>query len=212
MQLLDAQEIEMFRSLQGETDTGDEDPFAELQRIKARLDEAHPREVKIRFQSWLQLMKRAPLPDSKLWLASSPEAADELFIEVDKRNKLTPLPILELTIPDRIEAGPTHVVSRVTRFLEDSADLRTKIIAALDALSSNAVLSSNSADNLLPSGSEHATLWAEIIEDHFPAGSHGSATLRFYLLPNCTIAEMLGLENGKLKGQPPHGLVAVLKR
>ncbi|MBT8328727.1 MAG: hypothetical protein KJN87_03400 [Desulfofustis sp.] len=212
MQLLDAQEIEMLRSLQGETGTEDEDPFAELQRIKAGLDDAHPREVKIRFQSWLRLMKRAPLPDTKLWLASSPEAADELFDEFEKSNNGAPLPILELTIPDRIEAGPIYVVSRVNSFLEDSANLRVKIIAELEALISSAGLSSDSADNLLPSGSEHSSLWAEMIEDHFPSGSHGSATLLFYLLPNCAIATLLGLEHDKLKDQHPHGLVAVLKR
>ena len=212
MQLLNAQEIEMLRSLQGETGMEDEDPFTELQRIKAGLDDARPREVKMRFRSWLRLMKQAPLPDAKLWLASSPEAADELFNEYDKRNEGTPLPILELAIPDRIEAGPIYVVSRVSSFLDDSEDLRTKIIAELEELISNPGLSSDSADTLLRSGSQHSSLWAEVIEDHFPAGSHGSATLLFYLLPNCTIDSLLGLEPGALSRQPPHGLVAVLKR
>lgn len=212
MQLLDAQEIEMLRSLQGEAGAEDDDPFAELQRIKAGLDDARPREVKIRFQSWLRLMKQSPLPDTKLWLASSPEAADELFTEFEKRNNGLPLPILELRTPSRIEAGPTYVVSRVTSFLEDSASLREKIIAELEALINNAGLSSDSAENLLPSGSKHATLWAETVEDHFPAGSHGSATLRFYLLPDCTIATLLGLEPGTPGSQPAHGLIAVLQR
>jgi hypothetical protein len=212
MQLLNAQEIEMLRSLQGETGTEDEDPFAELQRIKASLDDARPREVKIRFQSWLLLMKQAPLPDFRLWLASSPEAADELFNEFDKRNEGPPLPILELKIPDRIEAGPTYVASRVTSFLEDSARLRTKIVAELEELINNSEVASESADNLLSKGSEHSSLWAEIVEDHFPAGSHGSATLRFYPLPNCTIGSLLGLEAGAFNRQPSHGLAAVLKR
>ena len=212
MQLLDAQEIEMLRSLQGEAGTEDEDPFAELQRIKAGLDDAHPREVKVRFQSWLRLMKQAPLPDTKLWLASSPEAADELFNEFDKRNEGAPSPILDLAIPDRIEAGPTYVVSRVKSFLEDSAQLREKVIAELEALINTAGLSSDSAENLLPSGSEHSSRWAEIVEDHFPAGSHGSATLRFYLLPNCPVAELLRLEAGTAASLTAHGLVAVLQR
>ena len=212
MQLLDAQEIEMLRSLQGETDTDDEDPFAELQRIKADLDGARPREIKIRFQSWLRLMKQAPLPDAQLWLASSPEAGDALFNEFERRSERIPLPILELTMPDRIEAGPTYVVSRVSSFLNDSADLRTKMIAELEALVNNSGLSPDSADNLLRSGSEHSGLWAQMIEDHFPAGSHGSASLRFYLLPNCTTSTLLRLEPGRPDKQPAHGLVAVLKR
>ena len=212
MQLLDSQEIEMLRSLQGEASPEDEDPFAQLQRIKADLDEAHPREVKIRFQSWLRLMRRAPLPDTKLWSASSPEAADELFNEFEKRYDAIPLPILELAIPERIEAGPTHVVTRVKSFLDDCASLREKIFAEFEALINNIGLSSDSAENLLPSGSNHSSLWAEIVEDHFPTGSHGSATLRFYLLPNCPISTLLALEPGSPGRQPAHGLLAVLHR
>ena len=122
------------------------------------------------------------------------------------------MPILELTIPDRIEAGPTYVVSRATSFLEDSANLRQKIISELEALINPIGLSSDSADNLLPSGSNHTSLWAEIIQGHFPAGSHGSATLRFYLLPNYPITTLLALEPGSSGRQPAHGLVAVLQR
>jgi hypothetical protein len=86
------------------------------------------------------------------------------------------------------------------------------MIAELEALVNNSGLSPDSADNLLRSGSEHSGLWAQMIEDHFPAGSHGSASLRFYLLPDCAITSLLGLEPGSPSRQPTHGLAAVLKR
>ena len=212
MQLLDAQEMEMFRSLQGEAETDDEDPFAELQRIKASLEEARPRELRMCFQSWLRLMRKAPLPDISLWLASSAEAADELINEFDKRHDDSPVPILELSVPDRIMAGTIHVVSQVSAFLEDSASIRSNVIVELDKLVSTPVLSTDSADNLLPSGGENSRAWAELIEDHFPAGSHGSAALLFYLLPRCDIAALLELDSTLLSRRPVHGLLAVMKR
>lgn len=212
MQLLDAQEMEMLRTLQGETGPEDEDPFAELQRIKASLDEAHPREVKMRLRSWLQLMKQAPLPTAQLWLASSPEAGDELFNEFEKHSDKIPLPILELPLPARIEAGPTHVVSQVVKFLDDSAPLRTTITSDLDNLVNTASLAADSADNLLPSGGDYPNQWGELIEDHFPANYHGKSTLLFYLLPNCDIVSLLGLTAAADTNRPVHGLVAVVKR
>ena len=212
LQFLDAQEMEMFRSLQGETEPEETDPFRELERIKAGLEEARPREIKMRFRSWLTLMKNAPLPDAALWVASSPEAGDELFNEFEKQSKKLPLPILELSVPDRIEAGPTHVVSQVASFLKDSAPIRTKIITDLEALINSAALSSDSADNLLPSGGNYPAQWGELIEDHFPAGSHGRSALVFYLLPHSNIASLLGCVPGTGRPQPVHGLLAVLKR
>ncbi len=165
----------------------------------------------MRFRSWLTLMKNAPLPEAALWIGSSPEAGDELFNEFEKNSDQLPLPILELSMPERIEAGPTHVVSQISSFLKDSAPIRTKIISDLDSLTNAPALSSESADNLLPSGGENSRAWAETIEDHFPAGSHGSTALLFYLLPNCDIASLLRLDSTGRSRDPVHGLVAVLK-
>ncbi len=212
LQLLDAQEMEMFRSLQGETGPEETDPFRELERIKADLEDARPREMKMRFRSWLTLMKNAPLPDAALWVASSPEAGDELFNEFEKNSEELPVPILELSIPDHIEAGPSHVVSQVSSFLKDSALIRTKIISDLDSLINAPALSSDSADNLLPSGGNYPAQWAELVEDHFPAGSHGRSALIFYLLPNCDIASLLGIVPTTGRPLPVHGLLAVFKR
>ena len=212
LQLLDAQEMEMYRSLQGETGAEETDPFRELERIKADLEEARPREVKMRFRSWLTLMKNAPLPDAALWIASSPEAGDELFNEFEKGSDELPVPILELSMPERIEAGPTHVVSQVSSFLKDSAPIRTKIISDLDSLINAPALSSDSADNLLPSGGNYPAQWAELVEDHFPVGSHGRSALTFYLLPNCDIASLLGFEPTTGRSPTVHGLLAVFKR
>lgn len=213
LQLLDAQEMEMFLSLQGESGPDETDPFSELEQISAHLNRARPGEMKMRVRSWLTLMRRAPLPAVSLWLASSPDAGDELLNEYEKYHEPTPLPILELGLPDRIEAGPTHVVNQVTAFLNESATLRSSIYGDLDAIVKVSHLSSEQADNLLPSSEAYLGQWDELVDDHFPAGSHGRSSLLFYLLPNCPIAELLSLSQAAgASSSPAHGLFAVLKR
>lgn len=212
LQLLDTQEMEMFLSLQGETGPGETDPFNELERISAQLNRARPGEMKMRFRSWLTLMRSAPLPDASLWLASSSDAGDELINEYEKQHEPPPLPILELELPDHIEAGPVHVVSQVKAFLDDSEALRKAICLDLNSIVNVRSLSADSADNLLPSSGDYIGQWGELINDHFPAGSHGRSSLLFYLLPDCPIAALLALEQAAGSSQPAHGLFAVHKR
>ena len=213
LQLLDSQEMEMFLSLQGETGPDETDPFSELEQISAHLNRARPGEMKMRVRSWLTLMRSAPFPAVSLWLASSPEAGDELITKYEKHHEPPPLPVLELGLPDRIEAGPTHVVNQVTAFLNDSVALRNSIYDDLDSIVKVSHLSSEQEANLLPSSGGYLGQWDELVEDHFPAGSHGRSSLLFYLLPNCPIAELLSLDQAASSNSSPvHGLFAVLKR
>ncbi len=212
LQLLDAQEVEMFRSLQGDIGSDETDPFSELERITARLESGRPREAKMLFRSWLKLMKTAPTPDISLFLASSVDGGDQLLNEFDRKHDQAALPILELNLPDRIEAGPTHVVSQVQRFHDDSAEVREQIYGDLESLVNKDRLSLDSAENLLPTGPDYISRWNDLVEDHFPAGSHAVSSLLFYLLPNCPIADLLGLTTSTAAPRSAHGLFAVLKR
>ncbi len=211
LQLLDAQEIEMFKSLQGDAAADETNPFSEVQRIAAHLKQARPQEMKMRFRSWLTLMRAGTLPAVSLFLASSIEAGDQLITEYEKRHEGTVRPILELNLPERIEAGPVHVVSQIQRFHEQSFELRKTICSDLETLLSKEFASSDSADTLLPTGPDYLSSWNAMVDDHFPPGSHGSASLLFYLLPNSPVIELLNLRAESTAPHPVHGLFAALK-
>ncbi len=212
LQLLDGQELEMFRSLKGERDTDEEDPFAELEQLAARLDSSRPRELNMRFKSWLTLMRAAAAPKVSLYLASSPEAADQLVNLFEKNRSRGPVPILELNLPDHIEASPRYVVKRVNDFHEDAAEVRQALNADLNRLVNTAPLSTETVEDLLPTSVDVLKQWSELVEAHFPASSHGRAALVFYLLPDCPVAKLLSLQTDSTGAQPHHGLYAVMKR
>jgi hypothetical protein len=211
LQLLDAQEMEMFKSLQGDAAPDESDPFSEVQRISAQLKSARPRAMKMRFRSWLSLMRAGTMPTTSLLLASSVDAGDQLVIEYEKRHDGSVRPILELNLPERIEAGPVHVISQIQRFHEQSLEVRKAIYSDLDALITRDFPSSDSADMLLPTGPDYLSSWNELVDNHFPQGSHGAASLLFYLLPNGPVAELLNLQPDSAAPSPAHGLFAVLK-
>ncbi len=212
LQLLDSQELEMYRSLKGGTGPDETDPFSELEQITARLNSARPQEMKMRFRSWLKFMRTAPIPDISLFIASSVDSSDQLINEFEKTNDHAPVPVLELPLPDRIEASPKYVAARIKDFHRDAVEVRGSIAEDLNRLIGSDSLSGDSTDNLLPTSHKYLDQWSELIEEHFPAGSHGRSSLVFYLLPHCNIAKLLQLDTSGTSRQDPHGLYGVIKR
>jgi len=211
LQLLDGQEIEMFKSLHGDGDLDETDPFSEVQRISAHLSQARPREMNMRFRSWLRLMQKGALPEVSLFLASSTDAGDQLINEYERQHDGTAVPILELNLPERIEAGAIHVVSQIQRFHEQSQEVRKRMCRELDSMKTKDLASADSAEMLLPAGPDFLGRWNELVEDHFPSSSHGSASLLFYLLPRAPITDLLNLQADAATPPAVNGVFAALK-
>ncbi len=212
LNLLDEQELEMYRSLHGESDQNESGSFADIERLTAGLDQARPREMQMRFKSWLALMRAAPIPAVSLWLASSQDGADQLLNEVDKHGTGQALPILKLALPDRIEASAPYVASRIQDFHRSAAEVLSKLGSDLQQMSLRELHTRASVDDLLPAASGDVSRWNELVEDHFPAGSHGRGSLYFYLLPDCPITKLLDLSAPATAKQSSHGLLAVFRR
>ena len=94
LQILDARELDMLRKLQGESDD-EEDPFNQLEEIRTQMLKARSGEMKKRFRAWLQLMKRKPLPEHSLWLATSQDSADQIFNEYEKKTGTIAIPVFK---------------------------------------------------------------------------------------------------------------------
>ncbi len=212
LQILDEREMEMFRSLQGDGDSKEQNPLAELEQIAARLENARPREMKMRFSSWRKLMASAPIPDVSLWLASSEDGADQLVNEFDRVSSRTPVPILQLDLPDRIEASPRYVAEQILDFQKDSDEIKQTILDDLARLSLSEFDSPTSTDDLLPGSHDYVSTWNDQVAKHFPASSHGKASLVFYLLPGFPIKNLLFPDGNKNQTTTTHGLFSVMRR
>ena len=211
LQMLDAQELEMFRSLQGEDGGDDQDPFAEIRQMADNLGSARPREAKVRFRAWLTLMKAEPLPAIFCWLATSTDAADQVFNEYEKKSDTPLRPILEIELPDHIGASPRYAADQIEAFQKDAAEATLQLCGELNRVARDPDWSFESPADLLPASSDQLANWNEVLDAHFPAHSHGRAALVFYLLPNCSIPELVNLETAEAD-VPVNALIGVYKR
>ncbi|MCG6930588.1 MAG: hypothetical protein LJE64_08540 [Desulfofustis sp.] len=211
LQMLDAQELEMLRSLQGDQDTDEPDPFKSLEAASGDLSGARSRDHQLRFRSWRTLMSAAPLPPVSFWLASSVDAADEIFIAYERLSDLPVRPILKVPLPDHIGASPIYAAEQIANFQEDAEETLQELFEELGQTLTRDDPSGDAVNNLLPGSSNLLVTWEELLDGHFPAGSHGRASLVFYLLRRCRLADLLNLEaSGSDHHQ--HALLGVFKR
>ncbi len=211
LQMLDSQEMKMFRSLQGE-DGNEENPFADLEQIKARLETRKPQAEKNRFNAWLRLMKHFQVPDGLFWLASSQDSADQIVNRFEQKTGGIVIPLLSLPFPAHISISSTYLVKQIKEFHQESQQIREAISNELEKLARSADYDPGSADMLLPGTTDWVESWNLMLEDHFPASNHGRSEVTIYILPDNPVTDLLSL-NPSQPASPGlrHGLLGVLK-
>jgi len=208
---LDDKELAMFQELQGETSSDGKSLVRELEEIRTNLQNPRPGEIRTRFQAWLKLMGNKPLPDIHLWIAGSRDAGDEIFNRYEKKGPGTATPVLRLSLPGKIEVSPVHLINQVEQFHRAAAEIYDSIVRDLKELCQNGIASPTPVESLLPGEDDYVEKWDSLVDEHFPSNSHSSAFLTFYLLPECSIAELLSLDSETdVDTQAKHGLMAIL--
>lgn len=210
LNFLDDRELEMFQKLQGDGDNEGDDLIAKIQQVRDQLESRRPREVRLQFKAWLKLMSFHVLPETLLWCATSTDGADEVFNELEKRTSHAAVPILKLALPGIIPVGPVHLVNQVEAFRLAAEDIYQVIARDLTDICSAEYIFPTAADALLPGNGDYVAKWNNLVEEHFPASSHNTGAVTFYLLPEHRVAELLSL---KTEDQEPltNGLLAVLQ-
>jgi hypothetical protein len=209
MNLLDASELEMLAELQGDDSAEADELLTKIQQVRTDLAKPRQREVKMRFWAWLKLTQCEPAPEVQMWLASSRDAADEVFNLLESRDE-QPLPVLKLAIPGEIGVSPAHLVDQVLHFQSAASPLCEAVSADLQELCNAELVSPAPAELLLPGRDDYVDKWDGLVEELFPRNSHGRAWLTFYLLPHCQVPELLTLQHSAADAL--HGILAVLHR
>ncbi len=211
LDMLDSQEMEMFRSLQG--DAGNEDdPFAELEQIKARMETRRPQAEKNRFRAWMRLISRYQLPEDLFWLASSQDSADQIINTFEKGTGSIVIPVLSLPVPAHINVSTGYLVKQIKDFHQDTEQIRLAIKNDLENLARVKDYDPGSAQTLLPGTTDWVENWDIVLEDHFPASNHGRSQVTIYILPDNPIPDLLSLHLKKPAVNPlRHGLLGILK-
>ncbi len=205
-------EIATYRSLQGETDPNEEDPFSELENIKARLEKSRFGGITKRFEAWLRLLQNKPVPSVKIWLASTRDSADQVFKRYESTGNAHAVPLLKLALPAQIPASGKYIVEQIEAFHQATMPIHQGLVADFERIARTVPYVHDVHNSLLPYGTDWADQWESALDDFFPAANNGRNYITFYLLPDQQINRLLSLQESSdvSHGDAAHGLLAIL--
>jgi len=203
-------EMALFQELKGEIEDGDatqeENPFAELERIKANLSQPRPGTVKRRLQAWKSFYASGVLPDNFwFWMTSQEEAAELLITEYETQAGRDAVPLLLLDLPEQMSMRDEDALKSIRNFQEKADTVRKEIIRTLTAIINKEHLNIVDPVALLPDAGVLARDWNDLIEYHFPEKDFGRKKLDLQFLANISLTELVG---GGEKGKICHSIVA----
>ncbi|MCF8056302.1 MAG: hypothetical protein K9K37_06650 [Desulfocapsa sp.] len=213
---IDDDELNLFQELKGQEEggpDGEENPFAELLRIKAKLSQPRPGSVKRRFQAWTILYGSGALPENFwLWMTGLEEAADLLISKYESWSNRVSVPLLLLNLPEQIYMRDADGLKSIRNFQEKSMDVRQAIIEKLAAIVALDHLDLVDPVALLPDAGILARDWNDLVEYCFPEEKFGRQKLDLQFLANISLDQLFRNESGEeQKDSLCHGIVALCR-
>ena len=192
-------ELALFQELKGEgeeTTEGEEDPFAELMRIKANLSQPRPGTVKRRLQAWKTLYASGTMPeDFWFWITSQEEAAELLINSYETQSGRNSVPLLLLDIPEQMYMREKDGLESIRNFQKEASTIRQDIIEKLTAIVSKEHLNIVDPVALLPDSGILARDWNDLIEYYFPKERFGRKKLDLQFLANVSLDQLIRHES-----------------
>ena len=206
--MLDDDQAGLFKELQGESDSGEEDsPFAELLQVESNLGSAHLGNIKKRFKSWKTLFVEGNMEECEIFLTSSQDAGDLLLELYEKKTNISPQSFVGPELPGLVGRDSTEAYETISKFVEKKRGLLSRIHDMLGEFSGAAELS---REKLKETTSREALLqqWHEELEADFPIKQFGRIQVRIYIFPGLTCSTLIG-KSSTGTGKPSNGLLIV---
>lgn len=205
-------EIATFHSLQGAPDQNEQDPFSELENIKAGLEKSRFGNIAKRLESWLVLMRKQPIPPVQAWLASTRDSADHIINGYESTADAHVVPLLKLALPAHFVASDQYVVKQINEFQQATIHIHRGLVADFERIVRTVPYLRDRYESLLPYDTDWADQWEGALHDCFPASNYGRNDVTFYLLPDTAISRLLSLSESLVAahGDAAHGLLAIL--
>ena len=210
---IDDSELALFQDLKGEAEGGEgndkEDPFAELLRIKAKLNQPRPGTVKRRCQAWKTLYTSGTMPENFwLWMTSHEEAAELLINEYEEKAGRHAVPLLLLDLPEQIYMREKDALKSIKDFQEKATKVRQDITEKLTAIVTRDHLNIVDPVALLPDAGILARDWNDLIEYCFPKEQFGRRKLDLQFLANISLDELI---RDKKTNEVCHSIMALYR-
>jgi hypothetical protein len=205
-------EIAAFRSLEGEADPDEVDPFSELATIMGQLENSHAAATAKRFAAWLRLLQNQSVPPVKVWLASTRDGATQIFDKYRSVSNVHAVPLYKLALPAQIAASGKYALERIEQFQQATILIHQGIAADFQRITATIPYVGDVHASLLPYGTDWAEQWQRALDDFFPAVNDGRQDVTFYLLPDQPLDRLLSLPKtaNAAHGESAHGLLALL--
>ncbi len=209
-------ELALFQDLKGETEhesTDEDDPFAELMRIKANLSQPRPGTVKRRLQAWKTLYASGKLPENFwFWMTGQEEAAELLISDYETKSGRNSVPLLLLDLPGQIYMREQDALESIKNFQDKAAKVRQDIVEKLTAIVAMNHLNIVDPVALLPDAGLLARDWNDLIEYCFPEERFGRKKLDLQFLANLSLDQLIRDEAADSQTNTPcHGIVALYR-
>lgn len=208
---IDETEMTLFKELRGDASANkdDDDPFAELMRIKANLSQPRPGTLKRRINAWKALYASGSLPeDFWMWTTAQEEAAELLIETYEAKAGRNAVPLLLLNLPEQMYMRETDALESIKNFQEKASKIREDIREMLTAIVSKEHFNIVDPVALLPDAGTLARDWNDLIEYYFPEERFGRKKLDFQFLANISLDQLV---RGEKITKRNHGIVAVYK-
>ncbi len=181
MALLDDETKGLVKSLQGESESDEEEDtlIAELLQMRGRMNRPTIGAITSRCKAWSRLFS-AGMAEPYVWATHMPEAADFLLEKYEERTTTAATPALELELPANIGWQAGETLQRIADFRNDCAELLAQLGKALAPEAEE-----GQATTL-------ATQWATALEQRFPRRQTGRATVKFHRLSEISCGALLG--------------------
>ncbi len=193
---IDSNELDLFQALKGEldaeTESEDDDPFAELTRIRSKLSQQRPGTIKRRFQAWKSFYASGKsAEDFWLWTTSNEEAGEMLIADYETTSARVSVPLLRLKIPEQMLMRDKDALESIMHFRKKSTEIRQQITEKLHSIVKQSHLDLVNPIALLPDAGVLARDWNEQIEYYFPKSKFGCKVLDLQFLANFSLDQLL---------------------
>lgn len=194
--VLKDEEADLFRELQGEDVSVDEENlFEELSLLRKNVHAPLTGNMQKRFTSWQQLYSQGGIPSYDLLLTTGRDAADRIFESLDRENEVSAIPSAQTSLPSFVSIAEDDAVQRIQSYREDNRGMIEEITEKLLYLKSCDIQAAHdSPESILSSFCEP---WQTSIDSYFPAKKFGRIPVSFYFFAGIPSSTLLGMDEQK---------------
>ena len=193
---IDSSELDLFQALKGELDAEmeneEEDPFAKITRIRAKLSQQRPGTIKRRLQAWKSFYASGKLAEEFwLWTTNNEEAGEMLISHYEAISSRVSVPLLRLNVPGQMLMREQDALEAIQHFRKEATETRQQIIEKLHSIVKQSHLDLVDPVALLPDAGVLARDWNDLIEYYFPETKFGCRVLDLQFLANSSLHQLV---------------------